>query len=167
MRILRALAARVERYHHGYVAALCYMDFFKGYNDLYRHLAGDEVLKAVAATLASTARRGDAVYRYGGEEFLISCRADRRDRHHRARADRLAVVARDRRIGEPAGWDRDDQRRARIAEGRDDASVADWLRRADAALYAAKAAGRNRVAIDGRDGRPVHAEAVGEAASAA
>lgn len=48
------------------------IDFFKLYNDNYGHLAGDQVLKKVAAALAKTTKRsGDMVARYGGEEFAV------------------------------------------------------------------------------------------------
>lgn len=68
---LEALSARTARYSHSYCAILCDVDNFKLYNDAHGHLAGDEVLKTVAEVLKEGVRKGDTVYRYGGEEFLV------------------------------------------------------------------------------------------------
>lgn len=68
---LDVLRGRVERYGHKYCAAMCDIDYFKPYNDNYGHIAGDNVLRAVAETVVKECRSGDQVYRYGGEEFLI------------------------------------------------------------------------------------------------
>jgi diguanylate cyclase (GGDEF)-like protein len=47
------------------------IDHFKGYNDLYGHVKGDEVLRRVAQVIRNEARRIDCVARYGGEEFVV------------------------------------------------------------------------------------------------
>ncbi len=47
------------------------LDGFKGYNDIYGHLAGDHVLFTVGRTLAGTMRGGEMIARYGGDEFFI------------------------------------------------------------------------------------------------
>ena len=70
MEDLEVLASRVHRYGHPYSAALCDIDSFKGYNDCFGHVAGDEVLRRVAHAVREGLRRGDGFYRYGGEEFL-------------------------------------------------------------------------------------------------
>ena len=67
---LDQLEARVARYGHRYCMALLDVDHFKAYNDAYGHPAGDKILQAVAAQLGAHIRGGDALYRYGGEEFL-------------------------------------------------------------------------------------------------
>jgi diguanylate cyclase (GGDEF)-like protein len=64
------LEARVTRYRHRYCIALIDVDHFKSYNAAFGHQAGDRILQAVAAQLKTGARSGDAIYRYGGEEFL-------------------------------------------------------------------------------------------------
>jgi diguanylate cyclase (GGDEF)-like protein len=67
---LALLEARVSRYGHRYCMALIDVDNFKSYNDTLGHQAGDEVLKMVTTELAGQVRGGDALYRYGGDEFL-------------------------------------------------------------------------------------------------
>jgi two-component system, cell cycle response regulator len=144
---LAAVAARVERYGHSYSIALLDIDFFKRYNDSFGHPAGDVALRTVAQSLAGSARTGDMVYRYGGEEFLILLpEQDLAGATAAIERIRLAVEALGIRHpnNPPTGV-------VTISGGIADIgpsvrlSVTDWLRRADLALYQAKADGRNRV----------------------
>ena len=142
---LKGLWSRAKRYRRTYALAICDVDHFKDYNDRFGHVAGDEVLRATAKTLREQLRSGDSVYRYGGEEFVIvlpeQTLADASQVAERLRAavERLAI---------PTGVNPSVVTiSAGLAELHPtaDSSPQEWLRRADAALYRAKAAGRNRV----------------------
>ncbi len=114
------------------------IDFFKPYNDTHGHQAGDEMLRRVAQTLQSRLHRaGDLVARYGGEEFaLLLVGIDEehaREVAERARGDVEALG----HVTISAGV-------ATIIPTRDN-SPEDLISAADAALYEAKRAGRNRV----------------------
>jgi diguanylate cyclase (GGDEF)-like protein len=62
---------RCLRLKHSFAVLMGDVDHFKHYNDTHGHLAGDEVLRRVAAILRETAREVDTVARYGGEEFFV------------------------------------------------------------------------------------------------
>lgn len=62
---------RWNRYHRPAVLAVTDIDFFKRVNDTHGHLAGDKVLKVVAAIIRKRLRNTDFIARYGGEEFAI------------------------------------------------------------------------------------------------
>jgi two-component system cell cycle response regulator len=158
---LDAMVGRVERYGHRYVAALCDLDHFKLFNDAFGHPGGDAALRAVAAAMRATARRGDAVYRYGGEEFLIVFPEHGIDGARKAigRIRRAVEALAIPHPGNPpfgvvtisAGIaSLTDARLAAVTQSGADPAE-DWLVRADAALYRAKASGRNRIACDTDD----------------
>jgi diguanylate cyclase (GGDEF)-like protein len=140
------LEARVTRYGHRYSIALMDIDHFKSFNDLYGHQAGDQALREVAARLAAATRKGDSLYRYGGEEFL--CVLPERARpggsvaveRMRAGVEQLAICHRGNANGVltiSAGLSTLDPGASR--------PVDEVLREADQALYRAKQLGRNRV----------------------
>ena len=124
--------------------ALCDIDHFKAYNDHFGHLAGDAVLRDVAQTIRSQLRRGDALYRYGGEEFLMVLpQQSVLDASRAAERARRAVEALGIRTTAGNGT-------LTISIGVAELMPADkgidaWMDRADVALYRAKAGGRNRV----------------------
>jgi diguanylate cyclase (GGDEF)-like protein len=122
------------------------IDHFKHVNDRHGHDCGDEVLRRVTAVVASNLRASDVFGRWGGEEFLIACQGTRvRD------AARVAEKLRERvqhsEINCSAGRIRVTASFG-VALAPPGAPAADALKRADAALYRAKAAGRNRVEAD-------------------
>jgi diguanylate cyclase (GGDEF)-like protein len=119
-------------------------------NDRHGHEAGDAALRVVAATLAGAGRASDFVSRWGGAEFAILAQgADEADLRTVADSMRVLVARSQVRHGKRTIA-------VRISLGGTQATAADspatLLGRADRALYAAKAAGRNRVEIAGSSG---------------
>jgi diguanylate cyclase (GGDEF)-like protein len=133
------------------------IDHFKQVNDRHGHLVGDEALRAVATILRSAIRAKDVIGRFGGEEFVIALPDTGLD-EATITADRLRnAVANSPLAAMCAGVLDDpdldpDTFRLTVSIGvavypGDGATVDDLLQRADRAMYAAKAAGRNRVRL--------------------
>jgi diguanylate cyclase (GGDEF)-like protein len=119
------------------------IDHFKRINDAHGHAIGDACLGALVRIVTAELTYGDQVGRLGGEEFLLVLPgADRRRGRDVAEHIRRLVEARCRRI---AGVPLDMTVSIGVTESRPNDTVADLIARADAAMYAAKRAGRNRV----------------------
>jgi diguanylate cyclase (GGDEF)-like protein len=121
---------------------LCDLDHFKQVNDQLGHAAGDAVLQDVAYTMRGTLRAGDSIYRVGGEEILVILPG----------ADREAAVEISERLRREVHERRPVGAAVSVSIGvavsePETVNTEDLLARADAALYAAKAGGRNQVAI--------------------
>ena len=146
---LEALSAQAKRYGHSYCAILCDIDFFKAYNDHYGHLAGDEVLEKVAEVISGNLRTGDTAYRYGGEEFLILL-PEQNLKSANVAAERLRRSVEDLAIPHeakmPPGVVTISLGLAALPPGEGKSAEA-LLKEADDALYKAKEAGRNKIAI--------------------
>ncbi|MCK1405106.1 GGDEF domain-containing protein [Bradyrhizobium sp. 76] len=143
MRSLNDEMARAQRSGLPCSVAILDIDFFKRINDGYGHPTGDEVLRSFAAALAVHMRSIDKLGRYGGEEFLVVMPDSSKDQAALA-IDRL------RQMICNLGWDSisDDLQvtfSAGLAQVGSNDAAEDILSRADAALYKAKDAGRNRV----------------------
>jgi diguanylate cyclase (GGDEF)-like protein len=128
--------ARRRRY-----LALADIDHFKSVNDRFGHLYGDEILIHYARLLRDTFRAGDLVYRFGGEEFLIVYAVERE-------SERQRPLERFRKAVERYEF----PRVGRVTTSLGFAALGDalvpattYVDRADRAVYAAKAAGRNRI----------------------
>jgi two-component system cell cycle response regulator len=127
--------------------AMLDLDHFKAVNDTWGHQAGDQVLQSVARILIEMLRQEDVFARYGGEEFVVIARGIS-PAGGLALGERLRAEVERMAIRTPQG--------ARIpvtisvgvctAPGGSEVSPADLVKQADVNLYAAKAAGRNRVA---------------------
>ncbi len=146
--VIEKVHHRADRYSQGYSIIMCDIDNFKSYNDIYGHLAGDEVLKAVAGEIKKTIRASDEVFRYGGEEIVIVAVPEQ------DAEGTVAVAERIRKSVESLGIDHEGSGRGRVTiscgvavfdKARGDGRWEAVLARADKALYDAKEAGRNRV----------------------
>ena len=119
-------------------------DHFKRVNDEHGHLAGDQVLKALARIMGERVRRSDQLFRFGGEEFALILSATDLEGARALAEDLRAAVA-------ESLLDADGQALAvTVSVGctalRPEDTGDNALRRADAALYMAKERGRNQVA---------------------
>jgi diguanylate cyclase (GGDEF)-like protein len=128
------------------------IDNFKQVNDRFGHAGGDELLRQVAALIRLAIRAGDMAARIGGDEFALAL-WESEPEAAAGIASRLALRVEDLRADYPGVELGSSVGIAHFAEA--PASVEDALRRADAAMYAAKAAGKGGVAIVGEEGAPV------------
>ena len=122
------------------------LDHFKALNDVLGHRAGDRVLVAAADRLVTTLRPGDVAARFGGDEFVVVLSAPMDSLGAHAVADRLLEL-----IAAPVDLDGQSVNRTAsfgVAVADTTTVTADELLAcADAALYAAKARGRNRIVV--------------------
>jgi diguanylate cyclase (GGDEF)-like protein len=121
---------------------LCDLDHFKRVNDQLGHAAGDAVLQDVAYTMRATLRAGDSIYRVGGEEILVVL-PGAAEAGAVEIAERLRHAVRDRHpVGVPVTLS------IGVAVSKPGPVDTDELVScADAALYSAKAGGRDRVVV--------------------
>lgn len=130
---------RYNRYRTPLALMILDVDQFKSFNDLFGHLAGDEVLKRMGKLLAASARNTDFVARYGGEEFAVIL-PNTEESAAKGAAERLRVMI------ESAPWPlRPITASIGIASWNSGADTASQvILRADTALYHSKHHGRNR-----------------------
>lgn len=129
-----------QRQGHALALGLIDVDHFKQINDSFGHIKGDDVLCEIARRAGNAIRRSDVLCRWGGEEFALLMPATpvaeaaqicERVREHVARENIKAVG----RVTVSVG----------VAAYNGTGQISEWVDQADAALYAAKSTGRNRV----------------------
>ena len=109
---------------------------------VFGHLVGDQVLKRVGTTLRKQLRPSDLLFRYGGEEFVVAINNTSLQQGSQTIQRLLQAIAEDAhaelKVTVSAG----------LSLGTRHESIDSAIKRADAACYQAKAAGRNRLVID-------------------
>lgn len=137
-------AYRVRRYGRQLSLAIMDVDFFKQVNDRYGHPAGDAALVMLARVSRETLRESDVFARFGGDEFVVLMpESDAVVAGEVAERLRVRVAAEEIEVGQ-------DRFNVSLSigvatMGSENDGVEDLLKRADAALYRAKMAGRDRV----------------------
>lgn len=159
-RVLHDAFAHSLRHGHALAVLLVDIDHFKRFNDTHGHHVGDDCLRAVASRLEASRRHpGDTIARYGGEEFCLVLQetdlagAAAMAERIRGEVEAMAFVAEG--VAVPVTVSIGVTARVPVAGD----SVAQWLQEADAALYASKTAGRNRVTLAAPAGDAVSAPA--------
>ncbi len=141
--LMEMLTQRARRSGQAYSVAMMDVDHFKAVNDNHGHLVGDSVLQRVAQVVSADLRASDAFGRWGGEEFLLVM-PDTPLLHARSKTEQLRTlvaridwsdIAPGLKVTVSAG----------VTQWKDGERVEAVIARVDAALYAAKHHGRNRV----------------------
>ena len=139
----------------GAALVLADIDHFKQINDRHGHLLGDKILKAIGQTLLSNIKGRDIAARPGGDEFVILLQqTPLAGARALAEQIRTAVAAGRIRRADSKEQPGSVTLSIGVALGTSDDTLESMLARADAALYAAKRAGRNRVAVDAGEPAP-------------
>ena len=135
--------ARGSRFGSTFSLIMLDIDLFKSYNDVYGHLAGDQVLRLTGKYIENSIRGIDLAFRYGGEEFTIILPETRLDDAYRV-AERIRKTL-------------ESKTSSRVMPITASLGIANWptdgvmkeeiIARADAALYRAKHTGRNRTCL--------------------
>ena len=133
-----------RRYHRPLALVVLDIDHFKKINDSYGHATGDQVLVTVADTMRSVLRSADLCGRFGGEEFVCLL-PETTETEARIVAERLRRALAEQSVATAEGTVRFTASIGLTVADVSDATVESLLQRADAAMYEAKKAGRNRV----------------------
>jgi diguanylate cyclase (GGDEF)-like protein len=146
-RVLEQLFAEAQRYDNDLACVMIDLDGYKQLNDAFGHQVGDQLLTMAGKVISANMRKMDVAARYGGDEFvLLLPHAGTEDANNAASRIReefchvsAPVLRRDKGVTMSAGISALKQNHATRAE--------QLVAQADAALYAAKAAGRNRITL--------------------
>lgn len=139
---------RMDTTPTGTAVVMMDLDYFKTINDRFGHDSGDQILKAFAELIHANIRTNDLAARMGGEEFCIVM-PDSSPKSSAAVADRIRSQIEATVVQTPHGPIRATVSAGIAIRSTEPETLQSLLNRADAALYQAKASGRNRVQISG------------------
>ena len=145
---LAIFRSRRDRYHELFGVALFDIDHFKTLNDAAGHVAGDKALQRVAGVIRRERREADMAYRYGGEELLVVLPAG--VRRVAAAAERIRRAVEAAGVPHPGRPGPETVVTLSVGVAAAEGEIETFLMAADAALYRAKAEGRNRMVVAGR-----------------
>ena len=140
--VMTRQVSRSARYHEPLSVVMFDIDHFKAVNDTYGHGAGDDMLRELSRRVDGATRGVDWLFRYGGEEFVVAA-----PHTNLGNAALLAEKLRLLVAGTPFPHGITGSISLGVAELRPGETVEELMGRVDAAMYAAKNAGRNRVAV--------------------
>lgn len=135
---------RSNRYGHSLGLLLLDIDRFKDYNDTHGHLEGDKVLIKLSQTIRSCLRTMDSAYRYGGEEFTIIL-PETGGEEAKTVAHRIRKAVASEMFFPKLNTTCQVTISLGVTEYCQEEEFADFIKRADKAMYLSKVAGRNRV----------------------
>lgn len=145
LRYFNSKAAELIAKNKLFVIGMVDVDYFKNYNDIHGHQAGDTVLKTIGQLLAASMKDGDIFARYGGEEFIIGVNVDKGTATHH-------VIERFRHLVETYpfyGEESQPNKKITVSIGLSEVSegktIEELIGEADEALYLSKRSGRNTV----------------------
>ncbi len=149
MELLAAEVNKADRLQHPLSCLVLDIDHFKKINDNYGHDSGDKVLVAVAKALQQAMRSYDVLFRFGGEEFVVVL-PGLTISEARVTSERIRQMVADLQL---LSKDRGEQIELTASGGltsllSEESSPETLLKRADIALYRAKALGRNRIELN-------------------
>lgn len=147
--VIESELRRNTRIHKPLTLVMCDVDYFKQYNDLYNHLAGDLCLKHIAKALENIFHRaGDLVARYGGEEFVIilpNTDSDTALQMAKTLCEKIEALNIPHSNSSVSKYVTLSAGVATWADGETQLSAQSLIEASDQALYQAKHNGRNRV----------------------
>lgn len=146
--VVQAAITDADRFGRPLGIVVLDIDHFKAANDTYGHASGDAVLRAVAAALEPGIQSADTVFRIGGEEFAILV-AELEPSFVILMAERLRAAVAALCVPVTEGYEVNLTISLGFASGDAGETGPTLLQRADAALYAAKRGGRDRLTLAG------------------